>query len=363
MGNFDALRVSVTELNNPTRREQAARRAAKGDLIYVNTFDEGITRRKCGKGFTFRWPDGKRVVDQQVRDRIDALVIPPAWAHVVVCPEPNGHIQAVGTDHAGRRQYIYHERWQALSAAAKFDRMHLFGELLPKMRRRVLRDLNRDELSRERVLAAVVRLLDKAHLRVGNRSYAELNGAHGATTLLEEHVKVKRTRVRLDFPGKSGQQRELEFADSKVAAVIQHCEEIDGQFLFQYVDDNGEPHSIDSTDVNEALRKMSGETITAKDFRTWWGSVIVLEELSTLGEDETVAERRKRLSQAIASTAKELGNTKAVCRSSYVHPGLISAAETGDLVQLAVNLPIEAERELTIGETRFRAILPKLDFT
>ncbi len=281
----------------------------------------------------------------------------------MICPEANGHNQAVGTDEAGRRQYIYHERWQAISNAAKFDRMYRFGELLPRIRRRVVSDLNSKELSRRRVLAAVVRLLDKAHLRVGNRSYAETNGAHGATTLLPDHVEVDRTRVRLDFPSKSRQQREVELADAKVAKVVCQCEEIDGQFLFQYLDETGEAHAICSSDVNVALAELSGESITAKDFRTRWGSVIALGELEDVSNEDSEAQRKQKISSAINVTAQELGNTKAVCRSSYIHPGLITAAETGELIKLLRRLPSEAKREMTIGETRFLALLPKLDFT
>lgn len=349
-------------ISQPTKTRQVQRRATKADLVYIHSLSEGITRRRCGRGFTYRNIAGKTLSDARTRKRIDALVIPPAWQEVVICEKTNGHIQAVGVDEAGRRQYIYHERWKTISSEAKFDRMQRFGKLLPKIRRRVRRDLNRQHLSRERVLAAVVRLLDKAHLRVGNRSYAESNGAHGATTLRPDHVDVERTRVCLDFPGKSRQRREVELADAKVAKVIRQCEEIDGQFLFQYLDKNGECCSIGSSDVNDALTRLSGESITAKDFRTWWGSVIALEELEKIARDDTEAARKKRVSAAIAVSARELGNTKAVCRSSYVHPGLIASAETGDLDKLLMTLPTKADREMTISETRFLAILPNLDF-
>lgn len=353
----------MSSISRSTRTEQAQRRAAKADLLYVNSLDEGITRRRCGQGFTYQNPSGKPLLNKHALKRINALVIPPAWEEVVICTTSKGHIQAVGVDAAGRRQYIYHERWKMISSVAKFDRMQCFGELLPKIRRRVLHDLNRSDLSRDRVLAAVVRLLDKAHLRVGNRSYAESNGAYGATTLLPDHVDVERTRIFLNFPGKSGQQREVELADAKVAKVVRQCEEIDGHFLFQYVDKDGECCSISSSDVNEALAKLSGESITAKDFRTWWGSVIALRELEESASDGSKTRRKKGVSAAMAMVARELGNTKAVCRSSYVHPGLVAAAESGELKKLLSRLPTEAERELTISETRFLSLLPKLDFT
>ncbi len=337
------------------------RRASRAKLAYVASLDQGITRQRRGKGFTYKTHRGKPLTSESVRQRIDALVIPPAWQDVVICSRSNGHLQVVGTDEAGRRQYIYHERWQAVSNADKFDRMHRFGELLPKIRRQLTKDLNSIGLSRRRVLAAVVRLLDKGHLRIGNRLYAKRNGAHGATTLLPDHVEVQRTRVRLDFPGKSGQQQVVELNDPKVAKVIRQCKALGGNFLFQYLDEYNEPHSISSSDVNESLQSLCGESITAKDFRTWWGSTLALAELLSISSDDSKTDRKRRIAAAIEVASQELGNTKAVCRSSYVHPGLITAAETGDLANLLSSLPVEPKRGLTIGERRFLAILPLLD--
>lgn len=339
---------------------KAKRRAAKAGLVYVNVVDKGITRHRCGKGFVYRTSGKRPVRCERLLRRIESLVIPPAWRDVFICPTATGHIQAVGVDEAGRRQYIYHERWLAISSSAKFDRMRRFGELLPKIRRKVQKDLKGRKLTRNRVLAAVIRLLDKSHLRVGNREYAESNGSHGATTLLADHVQVQRTRVRLEFPGKSGQQHEIELVDEKVAKVVRQCEEIEGQFLFQYFDSDGVAHSVSSSDVNDSLKEMSGESITAKDFRTWWGSVTALAVLETIAEDDTKSERKRKISSAIAVTSKELGNTKAVCRASYIHPGLLAAAETGEITRLCRKLPNSAKRNMTIGETRFLALLPRL---
>ncbi len=350
-------------LMSKSNQEQVIRRVAKAGLVYVNSIEEGITRHRQGKGFAYKTRSKISVASERVRKRIESLVIPPAWSDVIVCPKSNGHIQAVGTDEAGRKQYIYHERWEAISNASKFDRLHLFGKLLPKVRRRVRNDLNQKALSSARVLAAVIRLMDKAHTRVGNREYAESNGSHGATTLLADHVQVQKTRVMLDFPGKSGQQHEVEFVDEKVAKVIRQCEEIEGQYLFSYLDEDNEPRPITSTDVNHALHQLSNEAITAKDFRTWWGSVIAFCELESVAEDDSKTERKRKMSAAITVTSEELGNTKAVCRSSYIHPGLLSAAESGDLIRLVRGLPTKAKPEMTIGETRFLTLLPKLDFT
>lgn len=344
-----------------TRRRQSKRKAAKAGLVYINSLDDDIRRRRCGKGFTYISAAGNTIKGKRIRQRIDSLVIPPAWEDVRICKQANGHLQAVGTDQAGRRQYLYHERWKAISAATKFDRMHLFGKRLPRMRRRILKDLNRKRLSRRRVLAGVFRLLDKAHVRVGNQEYAA-QGTHGATTLKAEHVDVAKSRIQLCFPGKSGREREAELVDSKVAEVVRQCEEIDGQFLFQYLDEQGESHRVTSGDVNDYLRDASGEQFTAKDFRTWWAGTIALETLSELDLEDSKSQRKRKLADAITMTAEALGNTRSVCRNSYIHPGLITAAESGELPGLLDRLPDQARRGLTLAETRFHAILAELDF-
>jgi len=212
-------------------------------------------------------------------------------------------------------------------------------------------------------LAAVVRLLDKVYLRVGNKTYVESNGSHGATTLKNEHVEVEKTHVLLDFPGKSGQQRQVEIVDAKLANIIGRCAELEGQYLFQYLDNDGKTHRIDSSHVNQYLRDASDEAITAKDFRTWWGSVLMTAELHDISGSDSPTARKRHVANAVAVTAKKLGNTKAVCRSSYIHPGLLIAAESGELEKLLQKLPNRAKAELTIDETRFLAILPYLEFT
>ena len=346
-----------------TKSEQVERRAAKAGLVYVGLIENWITRHRCGKVFAYRNSTGKRLRDERALQRIDSLVIPPAWNDAAICPKANGHIQAVGTDDAGRRQYIYHSRWQAISSTTKFDRMLLFGQCLPRIRRRVRRDLKTRGLSRDRVLAAIVRLLDKGYLRVGNQIYSESNGSYGATTLKNKHVEIERTHVLLDFPGKSGQRRQVELVDAKLANVIGRCTELDGQYLFKYLDDDGKTHRINSSDVNQYLRDASDEAITAKDFRTWWGSVLTTAELQDIKRSDSLTVRKRLVISAIATTARKLGNTKAVCRSSYIHPGLLIAAESGKLEKLLQKLPTRAKAELTIDETRFLAILPSLEFS
>jgi DNA topoisomerase I len=345
--------------------KRGKRRARKVGLVYVNQFDHGITRRACGNGFVYLSPRGKIIKSMRTRQRIEALAIPPAWQGIWICPQTNGHIQARGRDEAGRSQYIYHDKWQTISAATKFDRMHLMAELLPRIRRKVRSDLKGKKLTRQRVLAAVVRLLDRAHLRVGNDRYAQQNGSRGATTLTTDHVDVERFTISLDFPGKSGQQHEIEFTDEKTAKVIRQCEEIDNQFLFCYRDVDGEARRIDSTDVNDYLRTITGEPLSSKDFRTWWGSVLALGELSSADEDLTPAKRKKAARAAVAAAADALGNTKAICRKSYIHPGLLAAAESGELPALLkkAKRTEKPSSELTVHEALFANLLPHLDFS
>jgi len=354
--------TNMSKIAVSTKIKQVERRAANAGLIYVDLTEKWITRHRCGKGFTYRNSTGKRLRGERAIQRIKSLVIPPAWKGAAICPRANGHIQAVGTDDAGRRQYIYHTRWQAISTTTKFDRMLLFGQCLPRIRRRVRRDMKSRGLNRNRVIAAVVRLLDKGYLRVGNQTYTESNGSHGATTLKNKHVEIERTHVLLDFPGKSGQHQQVEVVDAKLANIIGRCAQLEGQYLFRYLDDEGKTHRIDSSDVNQYLRDASDEAITAKDFRTWWGSVLMTAELHDLAASDSLIARKYLITNAVATTAKKLGNTKAVCRSSYIHPGLLIAAESGELEKLLQKLPTRSKAELTIDETRFLAILPNLDF-
>jgi DNA topoisomerase I len=353
--------TSTTSPAEPT----GAGLARKVGLRYINEFEAGIRRRRCGNGFSYRCETGTVIKCRRERERIASLAIPPAWQDVWICPRPDGHIQAIGRDGDGRLQYVYHDRWHAISAATKYGRMQVMAQLLPRIRRRVRRDLNADRLTRERVLAAVVRLIDKAHMRVGNESYAKLHGSRGVTTLTAGHVEVERFRISLSFLGKSGKQHDIEFHDRKTAEVVRRCEKIDGRFLFCYEDQEGGVQPVSSSDVNQYLGAATDQSVTAKDFRTWWGSVIALAELAkTDAEALSPAQRRKALTAAIARTAAALGNTPAVCRSSYVHPGILAEFEAGALSQLVeeatgtgtVRLPVE----LTLDEQRLLRLLPKL---
>jgi DNA topoisomerase I len=342
---------------------QGSRKARKAGLHYVQDLDGGWRRRRCGLGFTYFSSGGKRLVSKRTLERIAALAIPPAWEDVRICPSPNGHLQAIGRDAKGRRQYVYHDDWHAVSAATKFDRLERIGSLLPKIRRRVRRDLARKGLQKERIVAAIVRLIDRAHLRVGSPIYAEDNASHGATTLTAEQVEIDDISISLDFPGKSGKQTEVLFTDAKVASVIQQCEEVNGQFLFCYRDDAGDYHAVSSSDVNGYLHEVADEPLTAKDFRTWSASVMTLKHLK--GDLEKAEGRitKRTITQAIEKTAEEMGHTKAICQQSYIHPGLLAAVERGTLQALLQKYDYserDIQAELTRDEDQFLAILPAL---
>ena len=341
-----------------TQEYRSRSKAAKAGLKFVNDFDDGYSRRQCGQGFSYVGVNGQTLRRESTRDRIKSLAIPPAWENVWICPTADGHIQARGRDEAGRLQYIYHSDWQVISAARKFDRMSRFAEVLPRVRRRVRNDLNREGLPPERVLAAIVRLLDKAQVRIGND---KSDDARGATTLTADDVDTAEVRVSLDFPGKSGQRREVDFSDRKLVTVIQHCEELDGQFLFSYERNDDEPQSVSSTAVNNYLQKIADERITAKDFRTWAGSATALAVLADLDADTSESERKKACCDAVKAAAATLGNTVAVCRKSYIHPGILSAGESGELHEMLRKLPGQDVRELTIDDVRFKEVLPQLD--
>jgi DNA topoisomerase I len=345
------------------RKQQGLRQARKAGLQYVRDLSEGWKRRRCGRGFVYLDARGRRLTGRRTLQRIASLAIPPAWEDVRISPDPDGHLQATGRDEKGRQQYLYHDEWHAVSAARKFDRLEMIGRMLPRIRRRVRRDLGMETLNKEKVVAAVVRLIDKAHLRVGNTAYVDDNNSHGATTLRPDHVEVDDLSISLDFPGKGGKQVEVRLADAKVAAVIQQCEEIEGQFLFCYRDADGGTCSVSSSDVNAYLKSVAEEDLSAKDFRTWAGSVLALGHLKAHLDAPDGQVTRRALLQAVASTARELGHTRTVCRQSYIHPGLLAAFESGRLTTLleqfgGENLAVAAE--LTRDEGLLLAILPSL---
>jgi DNA topoisomerase-1 len=297
--------------------------ASKVGLRYVSDTTPGITRRRHGRGFAYFDPAGRRVRDPRELARIASIVVPPAWSAVWICPHASGHLQAVGRDARGRKQYRYHPRWNAVRDATKYDRLAAFAGALPRIRRRVQRDLRRRGMPREKVLATVVELLERTRIRIGNSEYARDNGSYGLTTLRGRHVRVSATRLRFRFRGKSRKLREVEISDPRLARIIRRCQEIPGQELFQYVDEHGEVRSVRSEDVNAYVREISGADFTAKDFRTWAGTVLTTAALRRLAPPRTRSEARKNVVRAIGEAARQLGNTSAVCRRSYVHPRVL----------------------------------------
>jgi DNA topoisomerase-1 len=280
----------------------------------------GIKRRRAGRGFLYLHPGGRPVRDRPTLARIRAIVIPPAWDNVWICPHANGHIQATGRDARGRKQYRYHTRWREVRDETKFERLLAFGSALPKIRARVRRDLASTGLSRERILAAMVALLQTTLIRVGNDEYARDNGSFGLTTMRNRHVDVERGKIVFRFRGKSGKSHAIRLTDQRLARLVKRCRDLPGQELFQYVDDSGEPQPVNSADVNGYLREIAGEEFTSKDFRTWAGTLIAACQLS----DETEPDRAYIL-RAVEAVAHQLGNTPAVARKCYIHPSVLEA--------------------------------------
>jgi DNA topoisomerase-1 len=312
--------------------------AKAAGLRYVTDTKPGIRRKRAGRSFTYLGPDGGRVRDPQELQRIRSLAIPPAWTDVWICPSANGHVQATGRDAKGRKQYRYHPRWREVQDETKYDRMLLFAVALPQVRTRVTQDLSRAGLPRERVLATVLQLMERTFIRVGNEEYARQNQSYGLTTLQGEHVDLEGSTIHFHFRGKSGKEHEIDLRDRRLAQIIRKCQALPGQELFQYLDADGQPHTVSSCDLNAYLREISGQDFTAKDFRTWAGTLLAFHLLREMPDAETEAQARKNVTDAIKQVAARLGNTPAVCRKCYVHPVVLDAylnAETRSLLRAA----------------------------
>jgi DNA topoisomerase-1 len=321
--------------------------AEEAGLRWVSDEVPGIRRRTAGRGFSYLDPAGRRVEDEKTLGRIRSLAIPPAWSDVWICPWKNGHLQATGRDARGRKQYRYHPDWRAARDASKYEHILEFALALPRIRRRVSRDLARPGLPREKVLATVVRLLEKTTLRVGNREYAEQNASFGLTTLGEDHVRVVGAEIRFTFRGKAGKDVDVGLRDRRLARVVKRCEELPGQRLFQYRDDEGNSRPIDSSDVNDYLRQVSGGDFTAKDFRTWVGTVLAARALQEMRECDSQAEAKRNVVAAIERVAQRLGNTRDVCRKCYVHPAILDTYLEGSLArELEARAEAETRRRL-----------------
>jgi DNA topoisomerase I len=314
----------------PTSESERRRAAEAARLRYVGDDERGFERRRSGRGFSYLDASGGVIRDRDVRDRIEALVIPPAWREVWICSDERGHIQATGRDEAGRKQYLYHPRWREVRDRVKFDGLVAFGEALPSLRRRVRLDLRRGGRERRVVTAAVVRLMDVTLARVGNARYARHNGSYGLTTLRSRHVKVEGDELVLRFEGKGGSRHELSLRDEELVRVVRECQEIPGYEVFQYLDDEGSRRSVDSGAVNDYLRAATRCDLTAKDFRTWGATVLAAEGLHASGPEGASARARNRSVVAvIKDVASALVNTPAVCRASYVHPLVVQRYLSG----------------------------------
>jgi DNA topoisomerase I len=310
--------------------EESAKAAG---LRYVTDTRPGIQRKPWRKKFRYFNPDGTALRDTDTLARIKSLVVPPAWTDVWICPNPKGHLQVTGRDARGRKQSRYHPRWREVRDETKYERMMIFGAALPKIRECIEHDLSLPGLPRQKVLATIVRLMETTLIRVGNEEYARQNHSYGLTTMRNKHVDVDGSTVTFSFQGKSGVKHTVDITDRRIAKIVQRCQDIPGYELFQYVDKDGTQHSIDSADVNEYLREISEQDFTAKDFRTWAGSVLACELLYEFEAFDSQTQAKRNVVQAIKSVASRLGNTPSVCRKCYVHPAVLDSYMSGAMLK------------------------------
>ena len=310
---------------------EAAARAAR--LRYVSDRKPGIRRAVDGEGFAYFDTDGSRITEERTLDRIRKLAIPPAYTDVWICRDPRGHLQAVGRDARGRKQYRYHARWREVRDEAKYGRMLTFGRVLPTIRAQVRHDMALPGLPKRKVVAAIVALLEKTMMRVGNEEYAQQNKSFGLTTLRNRHARVKGRHLTFDFRGKHGVEHHIDLDDRRLARIVERCRDLPGQDLFQFVDHDGDTHGVGSDDVNEYLHEISGEEITAKDFRTWAATNLAAEALAAAEVHDTKTKAKRALVEAVESVAKRLGNTPAICRKCYIHPAVFEGYLDGSLAE------------------------------
>ncbi|NPD67908.1 DNA topoisomerase IB [Lichenicola cladoniae] len=342
---------------------EAARAA---HLHYVDDSKPGFTRRLGPDGLTYFAPNGEAVTDEAVLVRLKKLAVPPAYTDVWICRDPKGHLQAVGRDARGRKQYRYHPDWRSIRDEAKYGKMLVFGEKLPALRAQVQKDLTRPGLPRAKVLATVVALLEKTMMRIGNDEYAKTNKSFGLTTLRRRHAKVSGTGLVLDFRAKHGIQQHIELKDRRLAGIVSRLQELRGQELFQYLDEDGIQHDISSHDVNEYLQEVTGEDITAKDFRTWAATNLAALALHEFEQFDSEAKAKKNVLRAIETVAKLLGNTPAICRKCYIHPRIFDGYMDGSLaealrarVEAALAPESRAQTGLTAEEVAVMAFLSR----
>jgi len=326
--------------------------AKAAGLRYVTDESPGIRRKGAGKGFSYIGLDGKPIRDTAELKRIKSIGIPPAYREVWICPIANGHLQATGRDAKGRKQYRYHSRWREVRDETKYARMVAFGQALPKIRQQVDQDLERRGLPREKVLATVVRLLETTLIRVGNEEYAKANRSFGLTTMRDEHVDISGSTVQFEFRGKSGKQHTIDISDRRLARIVKRCRDVPGYELFQYFDEEGQRQTIDSADVNEYLQAITGQDFTAKDFRTWAGTVLATVALQEFETFDSQTQAKKNLVRAIETVSEQLGNTPSICRKCYIHPAVINTYLEGSL---AHTLKQRVEQEMADSLADLRA--------
>lgn len=325
--------------------------AAQAGLRYVNDQEPGIGRRRAGKGFAYRMPTGELLQDEAALRRMRSIAIPPAWKDVWICVHPRGHVQATGRDARGRKQYCYHPQFREIRESAKFEHVVGFGQLLPTIRAKVAEHMALPGLPREKVLATVVHLLETTLIRIGNDEYSKQNGSYGLTTLRRKHVKVDGSELRFRFIGKGGKVWRLNVRNRRVAKIIKACQELPGQDLLQYIDEAGERQDVTSSDVNTYLKEITGQDISAKDFRTWAGTVLAALALQEFEAFDNDAKAKSNVRAAIERVASRLGNTPTICRKCYIHPELISAYLSGSLL-LEVKEKVESELRDTLTSLR-----------
>lgn len=340
--------------------ESAEDLAEYAGLRYSDAEAPGYQRRPWGRGFAFFDPDGRHVRDAKLVSRFKKMAIPPAWQDVWICQHLNGHIQVIGKDQNGRRQYIYHPEWEAVSQQKKYGRMRVFGEALPAIRSQVEKDLRRRTLSREKVLSLVVRLLDETLIRIGNPEYERQNRSFGLTTLRNRHVDVSTTRIQIAFKGKSGKMREVDIPDRRLARQVKQLHDLPGQRLFQYFDDEDEIRAVDSGDVNTYIAQAASERLTAKDFRTWGGTVLAFAELSRATDDDRRQAPKRTVTQCVKHVAEALGNTPTICRQYYIHPAVLEAFEEDGLSSILKKSASRRKKKMDLLSIEEKAVLALL---
>lgn len=335
-------------------------KAAKvADLRYVSDKQPGIQRVKKGQGFVYIYDD-KPLTDEAQLERIKKLAIPPAWTNVWICPKENGHIQATGFDVRNRKQYRYHELWHTLRNETKFHRLYEFGKLLPSLRLKLEEDLSRKELTEEKVIATVISLMERTYIRIGNNDYEKLYGSYGLTTLKDKHVKIEGDTIKFSFKGKKGIDHDISLRNRKLAKTVQACRDIPGRELFQYYDAEGNKKPIDSGSVNNYIKEATGGDFTAKDFRTWAGTLNIIRAFKSLGEAPTESDCKKNIVAALDEVSKKLGNTRTVCKKYYVHPGIIRLYEENNLNKYLAELDAIEKPDDLSGLTSEEKVLMKI---